>query len=163
MASDQNLLADLELMQSGHSEQQTAILNAFALGMAPSADAVADAVRELDRLCPPLERREEVLEYLWATWGMMFDIVQSNVQDEVHERLIRILGELQRLERGVLDVWGVSTIHDVRCPVLLTVPDVQSERLLWKDLPMLPIAMDTRLSSRGTFYTPTASLASLTY
>jgi hypothetical protein len=118
MASDQNLLAGLELMQSGHSEQQTAILNAFDLGMAPSADAVADAVCELDRLCPPLERREEVIDYLWATWEMMFDIVQSNVQDEVHERLIRILGELQRLERGVLDVWGVSTIHDVHYPVV---------------------------------------------
>jgi hypothetical protein len=46
---------------------------------------------------------------------------------------------------------------------LLTVPDVQSERLLWKDLPMLPISMDTRLNSRGTFYSPTASSASLTH
>jgi hypothetical protein len=118
MFSGQNLLAGLELMQSRYSKQETVILNALLLGW--SLRQTRQRMRpELDGLCPPLDQEQEALDRFWATWEIMLGISRCrNVQYELYERLVGIVRELQRFERGELNVWGVSAIPDIRCPLI---------------------------------------------
>ncbi|KAK3899515.1 hypothetical protein C8A05DRAFT_36861 [Staphylotrichum tortipilum] len=125
MADNANGLAQLErIRERALSEQETAILQALGLAMRPGVlDAAADAARRLDSLCPPLECDQEVRNYIWAVWGVMFSIAaSSNAQDQVHFALVAVLQELQNTTRGQLSV---------------------GERyFVWEDLPDIATAFD---------------------
>jgi hypothetical protein len=103
MAANANGLAQLELIQKRElSEQETNILQAFSLAMRPGVpDAAAEAARQLDALCPPLERDKEARDYIWSVWDIMFDIAASpDATDEVHFSLVAVLRELAQISRG---------------------------------------------------------------
>ncbi len=111
MAGNETSLFQLELIRRRDlSAQETNILNALACGMQPAtAEAAAEAARQLDSFFPPLEQVKEANDYLWAVWEVIIDIARSpDVMIQVHERLVSILENLRRCAKGDLNVWGVS-------------------------------------------------------
>ncbi|KAI1077797.1 hypothetical protein F5B20DRAFT_550415 [Whalleya microplaca] len=127
MADNESSLSHLVLLRRRQiSEQGTNILNAFARGMQPATpETTAEAARQLDDCCPPLERKEEVHNYLWTVWEIMLDTARSpDVSDEIQERLVSILESLRLYAKGDLDVWG-------------------SKCRVWRDLPLLPMCMES--------------------
>lgn len=111
MTGDENSLFNLKLIKRRDlGEQETKIINAFACGVQPATEeSAAEAVRQLDSYCPPLEQYDEVGDYLWMVWEILMDIVQSpDVTGEVHDQLIVILGSLWQCAKGEVDVYGVS-------------------------------------------------------
>ena len=111
MADNKSSLFHLELIrQRNITKQETNILDAFACGMQPATpETAAEAARQLDSSCPPLEQENEAGDYLWMVWEIMLDIAQSpDVASEIHERLVGILASLWQCAKGDLDIGGVS-------------------------------------------------------
>jgi hypothetical protein len=75
-------------------------------------ETTAEAARQLDYFCPPLETRKEASNYFWATWEILIDIARSpEVTPEAHERLVGIVECLGQCAKGEMVVWGVRTHH----------------------------------------------------
>ncbi len=112
MADNANGLAQLQrIREQKLSVQQTCILQAFGDGMRPGGlDAAADAARRLDSLCPPLEFDQEVRNYIWTVWKVLFWIAgSSDAQDQVHFALVAVLQQLKQIARGGLATDDVRT------------------------------------------------------
>lgn len=84
--------------------------------MAPATrDSAAEAARQLDQCCPPLEDTEQTAEFVWTVWNVILDITSSpDVTSEMQERLISIVLELQKIDRGIV------CLDLVCCPFLLS-------------------------------------------
>lgn len=122
MADSESSIFHLALVkQRTASEQEINILNAFACGMQPATpETAAEAARQLDDLCPPLEQAKETKDYLWMVWEILFDIAASHdVANEIHERLMNILQSLRLCAKGDVDVWGVSVPLSSACTSVL--------------------------------------------
>ncbi|KAH8817015.1 hypothetical protein F5884DRAFT_694089 [Xylogone sp. PMI_703] len=66
-----------------------------------------EAAYQLDYLCASLEQEEEVTDYFWMVWEIMFNIVKNpDVTSGIHEQLVNIVRCLQQCAKGDLGVWG---------------------------------------------------------
>lgn len=111
---NKNSLFHLELVRKRTlSAQETSILNAFDRGMQFDVlERAAEAARQLNNYCPPLDQEKEANAYLWMVWEIMLDIARSpDVKCEVHICLVKILEMLRQSAKGDLNVWGVSIHH----------------------------------------------------
>ncbi|KAF6831549.1 hypothetical protein CPLU01_06715 [Colletotrichum plurivorum] len=77
---------------------------------------------------------EEVADWVWMCWEVMFNIVQSpDVASGVLDRLVSIIESLHRRARGNVKVDG-------------------KDKRLWKDMPLFADAMETYLADPTTGY-----------
>lgn len=90
------------------SKYGMAILNTWANALTPATqETAAEAARQIDGLCPSIDENEQVLEFLWSLWDIMLSIARSpDVTSEIQERLVEIVSELERLDKGTVIVMG---------------------------------------------------------
>jgi hypothetical protein len=115
MAELDNPLFKLELIKKRTlSELDIAILTTI------NRETPDEVAYELDYYCPPLTESDDVLNYLWAIWDVMFTIASSpDVTSEVHQHLMAMLQCLAKIDRGELTTgYMVRIIQDLVLPCL---------------------------------------------
>ncbi|KAH0432387.1 hypothetical protein CcaCcLH18_06467 [Colletotrichum camelliae] len=117
------ILQNYELDGRDITAEHIAVLKVFSRGIsAATPEAAKEAARQLNDLCPPLNRTEDANNWMYMVWLVMLDIVADmGSRDAVQEGCVRILEELVQCAKGMMDVWG----RNLR---------------VWTDLPVLPIA-----------------------
>lgn len=90
------------------SENETSILNLWANATAlGTQETAAEVSRRIDGLCPSLDNNKQVQDFVWMLWDMMLLIARSPyVTSEIQERLIHVILELQKIDRGTVFIEG---------------------------------------------------------
>ncbi|KAF4808981.1 hypothetical protein CGCSCA5_v011864 [Colletotrichum siamense] len=120
------ILQSYDLDGKDITPEHIAVLKVFARGIsAATPEAAKEAARQLNDLCPPLNRTGEANNWMYMVWLVVLDIVADiGSKDTVQEGCVRILEELVQCAKGMMDVWGVSDLR------------------VWRDLPVFPIAFN---------------------
>lgn len=109
---DSNLSQIIQLLEGQRrerpeSEHDLDILNMWAHALAPATQETEDVVRQIDELCPSIDENERVLEFLWSFWDIMLSIARNrDVTSQIQERLVKIVLELKKLDKGMVIVDG---------------------------------------------------------
>ncbi|KAK1699906.1 hypothetical protein BDP55DRAFT_723530 [Colletotrichum godetiae] len=136
-ATDENILRQMErLKKLDLSVVEVQILDILAYDIrAATWETATEAASSLDTLCPRLEQRKEAESYFYVIWDLMTDIATSfDVTKETQDHLIGILLALQQCAKGEIDIWGNEA----------------DRQRVWKDLPLLYIAVEASLSESFT-------------
>ncbi|KAL2877861.1 hypothetical protein SGCOL_006809 [Colletotrichum sp. CLE4] len=132
-ATDENILRQMErLKKLDLSVVEVQILDILAYDIrAATWETATEAASSLDTQCPRLEQRKEAESYFYVIWDLMTDIATSfDVTKETQDHLINILLALQQCAKGEIDIWGNEA----------------DRQRVWKDLPLLYIAVEASLS-----------------
>ncbi|KAK8122649.1 hypothetical protein PG984_011319 [Apiospora sp. TS-2023a] len=117
------------------SEQEWAILDIFASALqSPTPETLADAAKQIDAKCPPLQEREDILKYVENVFEMVVYIASSpSVSGEWQGYLVDIIKALEQRSKGVVLFYN-------------------SHHRLWEDSPLLGMAIDDEYN--GMFCLP---------
>lgn len=109
------ILQSYDLDGKDITPEHIAVLKVFARGIsAATPEAAKEAARQLNDLCPPLNRTREANNWMYMVWLVMLDIVADiGSKDTVQEGCVRILEELVQCAKGTMDVWGVSCLYNI--------------------------------------------------
>ncbi|KAJ0290071.1 hypothetical protein Brms1b_000205 [Colletotrichum noveboracense] len=109
------ILQSYDLDGKDITPEHIAVLKVFARGIsAATPEAAKEAARQLNDLCPPLNRTGEANNWMYMVWLVMLDIVADiGSKDTVQEGCIRILEELVQCAKGMMDVWGVGCLCNI--------------------------------------------------
>lgn len=97
---------------SSLSERERAVIDILGLAMRSptSPEAMVEAARQLDAMCPSLEEEDAVETYLAEMWFLVCQIAQDcGVSDELRGCLVGIIKALGQQPKDLVYVYPVRT------------------------------------------------------
>lgn len=107
-SDDSQVFQLLEVQGREWSEDEICILNMWTNALAPVRhEDATEVVRKIDELCPSMDDNKQVLDFNWSIWDTMISIARSpDVTSETQERLVQVVLELEKVDKGTILVHG---------------------------------------------------------
>lgn len=89
------------------SSQIRHILTASLDSPSPPKDTADTAVKRINRLCPDVQSKQEIEDFIWKLWSVLLSLVKGTAtDDERMSFLVTFIQLLKSSEVGSVSIWG---------------------------------------------------------